>query len=218
MNFFKLNISMNNPQIILKLRIYFEENIILDLGILNLTNNYSKVYGKVFNNKEEWRWISTYHITIQNITMEKNSFKILEESNGIINIHLTIQTENDKKLNNLEFDNSLQFDLFFDHFKLTLRQNDYTFLMSCLDLNILYTDNQNEKYNFEKFNDLNNENILKKNESMISDLNTKELMEKYLSMFCVIFFQEISVNLCLKNEEMFSSLNVKDNLIIFLKN
>ena len=61
--------------------------------------------------------------------------------------------------------------------------------MSCLDLNILYTDNQNEKYNFEKFNDLNNENILKKNESMISDLNTKELMEKYLSMFCVIFIQ-----------------------------
>ena len=87
--------------------------------------------------------------------------------------------------------------------------------MSCLDLNILYTDNQNENYNFEKFNDLNNENILKKNESMISDLNTKELMEKYLSMFCVIFIQEISVNLCLKNEEKFSSLNVKDNLIIF---
>ena len=34
----KLMISMNNPQIILKPRIYFEENIILDLGILNLTN------------------------------------------------------------------------------------------------------------------------------------------------------------------------------------
>ena len=34
--------------------------------------------------------------------------------------------------------------------------------MSCFDLNILYTDNQNEKYNFEKFNDLNDENILKK--------------------------------------------------------
>ena len=164
MNFFKLNISMNNPQIILKPRIYFEENIILDLGILNLTNNYSKVYGKVF--KEEWRWLSTYQIKIQNMIMEKNNFKLLEDSNGIINMHFTLQTENDIN------DYSYQFDLFFDCFELTLRQSDYTFLMSCLDLNILYTDNQNDDYDYEKFY-LNSP--FKKNER--SDLEMKELME-----------------------------------------
>ena len=47
-------------------------------------------------------------------------------------MHFTLQTENDIN----DFDNSYQFDLFFDCFKLTLRQSDYTFLMSCLDLNI----------------------------------------------------------------------------------
>ena len=59
-------------------------------------------------------------------------------------------------------------------FKLTLRQSDYTFLMSCLDLNILYTDNQNDDYDYEKFY-LNSENSLKKNER--SDSEMKELME-----------------------------------------
>lgn len=93
-------------------------------------------------------------------------------------------------------------------FKLTLRQSDYTFLMSCLDLNILYTDNQNDDYDYEKFY-LNSS--FKKNER--SDLEMKELMEKYLSS--VIFIQEISVNLCLKNDEIFSTLNIQDNLIIF---
>ena len=97
--------------------------------------------------------------------------------------------------------------LIYYYFKLTLRQSDYTFLMSCLDLNILYTDNQNDDYDYEKFY-LNSS--FKKNER--SDLEMKELMEKYLSMFCVIFIQEISVNLCLKNDEMFSTLNIQDNL------
>ena len=136
--------------------------------------------------------------------MEKNNFKLLEDSNGIINMHFTLQTENDIN----DFDNSYQFDLFFDCFKLTLRQSDYTFLMSCLDLNILYTDNQNDDYDYEKFY-LNSS--FKKNER--SDLEMKELMEKYLSS--VIFIQEISVNLCLKNDEIFSTLNIQDNLIIF---
>ena len=45
-------------------------------------------------------------------------------------MHFTLQTENDIN------DYSYQFDLFFDCFELTLRQSDYTFLMSCLDLNI----------------------------------------------------------------------------------
>jgi len=98
--------------------------------------------------------------------------------------------------------------LIYYYFKLTLRQSDYTFLMSCLDLNILYTDNQNDDYDYEKFY-LNSS--FKKNER--SDLEMKELMEKYLSS--VIFIQEISVNLCLKNDEIFSTLNIQDNLIIF---
>ena len=36
--------------------------------------------------------------------MEKNNFKLLEDSNGIINMHFTLQTENDKKLNDYQFD------------------------------------------------------------------------------------------------------------------
>ena len=46
--------------------------------------------------------------------------------------------------------------------------------MSCLDLNILYTDNQNDDYDYEKFY-LNSENPFKKNERL--DLEIKELME-----------------------------------------
>jgi hypothetical protein len=36
--------------------------------------------------------------------MEKNNFKILENSNRIINMYFNLQTENDKKLNDYQFD------------------------------------------------------------------------------------------------------------------
>ena len=55
-------------------------------------------------------------------------------------MHFTLKTESDMNLNEYEFGSSFQFDLFFEHFNLTLRQSEYTFLMSCLDLNILYSD------------------------------------------------------------------------------
>ena len=213
MSFFKLNISMNNPQIILKPRIYFKESLILDLGIMNLTNNYSKVNGKLFNKKDEWRWLSSYQVKLQNFSMEKDDkFKIFEKSNGIINMHFTLKTESDMQLNDFEFDSSFQFDLFFDHFNLTLRQSDYTFLMSCLDLNILYTDDKNDDYDYEKLYKVNS---LIKSESIISEDETKKLKEKLLSMFYVIFIQEISVILCFKNHDKFCSLKMEDNLIIF---
>ena len=43
-------------------------------------------------------------IKLKFMIMEKNNFKLLEDLNGIINMHFTLQTENDKKLNDYQFD------------------------------------------------------------------------------------------------------------------
>ena len=43
-------------------------------------------------------------IKLKFMIMEKNNFKLLEDSNGIINMYFTLQTENDKKLNDYQFD------------------------------------------------------------------------------------------------------------------
>ena len=72
---------------------------------MNITNNYSKVNGKLFNKKDDWRWLSTYKVNLQNVSMEKNdNFKILEKSNGIINMNFKIKTESNMILNEYEFD------------------------------------------------------------------------------------------------------------------
>jgi hypothetical protein len=147
--FMELNININNPLLYLKPRIYAEECFFIDLGKIELTCKYEKVYGKVRANPQEWRWMTTYRMKMEEFQIKTiDNFVICKPSNGIVNIHLITYTNSDKLLSAVEFDSSYQFDVMFNEIELNLRQKDYTTLLKCSDLNILYTDNKNELFNY----------------------------------------------------------------------
>ena len=161
-DFMKLNVIINSPQIILKPRYHMSEFFLIDLGDINLSAIYQKVYGKVRNDISDYRWMTSYQIDMKNFAIKTHdNFDILSNSNLIVNMHFVNTTEQDKLLSGLEFDFSYQFDLIIDNLDMNLRQKDLTNLLKCVDLNILYTDNKNEFYDYDNY-DFSSSDILKK--------------------------------------------------------
>ena len=150
--FMKLNVKINSPQIILKPRYHMEKYFLIDLGDINLSVVYQKVYGRVRKDKSDYRWLSTYQIDMQNFAIKTHdNFDILNNSNLIVNMHFVNSTEQDKLLSEIDFDFSYQFDIIIDNLNMNLRQKDLTNLLKCVDLNILYTDNKNEFYDYDNY-------------------------------------------------------------------
>ena len=155
-DFMKLKVVINSPQIILKPRYHMKEYFLIDLGDINLSVYYQKVYGRVRKDINDYRWMSTYQIDMKNFAIKTHdNFDILDNSNIIVNMHFVNATEQDKLMNEIDFDYSYQFDIIIDNLNMNLRQTDLTNLLKCSDLNILYTDNKNEYYDYDK-NDKNN--------------------------------------------------------------
>ena len=151
-DFLKLNVVINSPQIILKPRYHMKEFFLIDLGDINLSVFYQKVTKRVRNNPDDYRWLSTYQINMKNFSIKTyDNFDILNNSNLIINMHFVYATEADKLLSATEFDSSYQFDLVIDNLNMNLRQKDLTNLLRCSDLNILYTDNKSKYYDYENY-------------------------------------------------------------------
>ena len=152
-DFMKLNVVINSPQIILKPRYHMKEYFLIDLGDINLSVFYQKVFGRVKKNSDDYRWLSTYQIDMKNFSIKTHdNFDILNNSNLIINMHFVYQTEEDKFLSAEDFDSSYQFDLVIDNLDMNLRQKDLTNLLRCSDLNILYTDNKSKYYDYDNYN------------------------------------------------------------------
>lgn len=129
-----------------------EKYFLIDLGDINLSVVYQKVYGRVRKDKSDYKWLSTYQIDMQNFAIKTHdNFDILNNSNLIVNMHFVNSTEQDKLLSEIDFDFSYQFDIIIDNLNMNLRQKDLTNLLKCVDLNILYTDNKNEFYDYDNY-------------------------------------------------------------------
>ena len=151
-DFMKLNVVINSPQIILKPRYDMNEFFLIDLGDINLSVNYQKVIGRIRSDINDYRWLSTYQINMKNFTIKTHdNFNILNNSNIIVNMHFVNATEQDKLMSEVDFDFSYQFDLIIDNLDMNMRQKDLTNLLRCVDLNILYTDGKNEFYDYENY-------------------------------------------------------------------
>lgn len=222
--FFKLNLQLNNPLIILKPRIYFEEYFLIDLGNVNLSCFYNKIYGKVRNNPNEWRWMTTYQMKLNNFQIRTHdNFMLLSPTDGIINMHFVYYGESDKVLTPLEFDFSYQFDIMFNDFDMNMRQKDYTLLLKCSDLNILYTDNISDKFNYETLKEKKEKEKLEKKEENKeqSDLDkeTKRLMADYIGMLVSMYIPKMNLTLYLDNDKFqgqFSKLSMNEMVLLFI--
>ena len=199
-DFMKLNVVINSPQIILKPRYHMKEYFLIDLGDINLSVFYQKVLGCVRKNPEDYRWLSTYQINMKNFSIKTHdNFDILNNSNLLINMHFVYATEADKLLSEIEFDSSYQFDLIIDNLDMNLRQKDLTNLLRCSDLNILYTDNKSKYYDYDNYF-----NLKKKN----SDKKTKNIKNQKLEYFINNDYSELDES---DNSENSKNSDLKDD-------
>ena len=229
--FIKLNININSPQLILKPRPSFSDYFVAELGKINIQAFYQKVTGKVYKDPNDWRWLTTYQMRLTNCYILRNDgFEILSKTNGIVNMHFTYNTESDLLLLPNEIDKSFQFDVYFNEFLLNLRQIDYLLLLQCNDLNILYTDDQVNMYDYNKYKmhkDLSKVNTSKSefnvtvNSNEISSINlinnNKEKIDlsKYMNMFITFFVNRVKLNLFFDDKRELSQLLLDEFFLIF---
>ena len=218
-DFMKLNLIISNPQLILKPRYHMKEYFLIDLGTVNLSCFYQKVFGKIRNKPDEYRWNTTYQFDMKNITIvTEDGFNVLSPTNAIVNMHINQYTEKDKMLNEFEYDFSYQFDLFFEDMNMNLRQSDFMNLMRCSDLNILYTDEKEKKFDYTSTvttnPNINNVNIE----------NKEKLMKTYLSLITYVMFSKLSLTLYLSENndteykvKPFMELVLKETQLLFTK-
>ena len=92
-DFLRLNVMINSPQIILKPRYHMKEYFLIDLGDINLSVFYQKVFGRLRKNPDDYRWLNTYQIDMKNFSIKTHdNFDILNNSNLIINMHFIYAT------------------------------------------------------------------------------------------------------------------------------
>ena len=231
MYFIKLNININSPQLILKPRPSFSDYFVAELGLINIQAFYQKVTGKVYKDINDWRWLTTYQMRLTNCYILRNDgFEILSKTNGIVNMHFTYNTETDLLLPPSEIDKSFQFDVYFNEFSLNLRQKDYILLLQCNDLNIMYTDDKINMYDYAKYKtqkDLSKINASKSefnvtiNSNEISSINNinnnKEKIDlsKYMNMFITFFVNRVKLNLFFDDKRELSQLLLDEFFLIF---
>jgi hypothetical protein len=225
-DFMLLKVVLNNPQAILKPRTSFSENFLVDFGKVTITQLYKHLPGKNRTKPEEKRWVATYHFLLENFLIRtQDNFLLCNPTDGFVNMHFPYLTEEDKKMSDLDFDKSFQIDLFFQSLNLNLRQVDYMNLMRCNDLNILYTDEQYDDYDYEKFyNTPNNPGEKDETKNLESSQNrnkqpndsTQKLLDSFYSIFFVLFIPRISIKLFL-DEKPFSELTLHDKQLNFFK-
>jgi hypothetical protein len=246
-DFMRLKVVLNNPTAILKARYHFKEHFLVDFGKVTITCEYNKVTGKLRISPDDWRWISTYHFKIKDFVIKtQDNFYLCDPSNGYVNMHFTYLTEEDKLLSDLELDKSFQIDVMFKSINVNLRQVDFLNIMKLNDLNMVYTDEQYDDYNYEKLqsntvlnkssnnfqqnkgNPFQSENQSQSPVKNIDSLENKEsplnfnksemetLLDTYLSMFVVLFIPKISVKLFL-DDKPFTELILRDKQLNFYK-
>jgi len=150
--FMDLQVTFNNPQLLLKPRYRFEESFLADLGTVTIKNSYKKMKNKskIFPEKE--KWICTYTFDLKNFYILTNdNFKLIENTNATIDMNFINLNNEDKLSNDPDFiDKCFDIDIRLDDIYLNLRQKDFTNLMKCSDLNFVYVDGLGEYYDSEK--------------------------------------------------------------------
>ena len=216
-DFMNLDVLIKSPKMYVKPRYGAEDvKFIINSESIHLSCDYDKVFGKVREKADEYRWLTTYQFELNKIRIKtEDSFDICKEFDGIININLTEYTESDKLwLDQFEFDYSYQFDLYVNEAEINLRQKDFTNFMKCVDLNVTYTDEKDALYDYE-MNKLNLKKMKTNNpqhqkENIRTEKEILKLKELYYDIYAHILVGKIKMNLFLENEKKFSEFVINE--------
>ena len=202
------------PKAILKPRPTFDEFFIIDLESIELKSYYHKVYGKILSDIEKFRWTSTYSLNLNKFQICANDgFVVSKQIDLIFNMHFTYLENQDYYLSDIEFDKSYQFDLIIDELIFNLRQKDFTNILKCSDLNILYSDMLFDDYMYDQIETV----------AYLSKANTKEelyevlkLKNKMHSLLFTLIANKLNLILYVNNTP-FSQIVLIDKELNFFK-
>jgi hypothetical protein len=97
LNFTKMDITVDNPQIILKTRPLDESFFLIDLGNIKVSNRYHIEQGRIRNKKELNSWVSYFDLNVKdfNVTREDN-FQVINPTEMNITFN-TLMLSNEEK-------------------------------------------------------------------------------------------------------------------------
>jgi vacuolar protein sorting-associated protein 13A/C len=202
MEFLDLTCTFNNPQVLLKARNCFEEGFLADLGTVIITNSYTKKSGKIRNNPEIEKFISIYHFDLKELyIITHDKFKIVENTNAKVEMLFTALSEEENNMSDSLVDKSFVMNLWIDKIATNLRQNDFTYIMKCNDLNFLYIDGLDQQYNFTK-----NIEVAPSDEILIKDYN-----------YMRVFLEIPNISLRLYEGTIFTEMILSEKTLTFEK-
>jgi len=171
--FMKLNIIFENPQLLLKPRPNSKEYFIINSGNLEISNSYEKVVGRVKSNLSEVRWLSKYLFKFKKLNIvTQDNFYIYEQNNCFFNLKMLVLTPADYLKNDIEIDKSYDMCLEIEKVNFNLRQIDYTNILKFNDLNFMFTDQLIEYYDYSHlFDGIDKTNIENENNIKNNDIN-----------------------------------------------
>lgn len=233
--FMKLNVVILKPQGYLKARSSFNDYIKIDADKIIISCKYTKNY-EIYREESLiddnlMRYLTTYKFELKNLVLKTQSdFILCEPIDSIINMHFPYLLKIDKDVSDDIIDRSFQFDVYINNIDLNLRQKDFMNLMKIMDLNILYTDGQNDFYNYEVLNEILikdnsgsiNLNLLRGSvQDRMSIKGKKPLDEKILDSLdylkSIIIIPNITLLLYDHNNKPFNSILLIETEINFYK-
>ncbi len=206
--FMVIDVTFKNPQVLLKPRPRFSEFFLADLGIVKITNSYKQCKGKNRKLKDELRWLKLYHIDMSQLyIVRQDGFKICNPTDLRLDLIFHYMTMEEYKLPDIDIDKSLEMQLNFGKIELNIRQIDFTDLMRCNDLNLMYTDNMYKFYQYSQIN-AKDTSILDKTLPIVTDDNL-------LSMLVTVSFPQFQIKLFKNNEKIITELELLEKFLIY---
>ncbi|CAD8141116.1 unnamed protein product [Paramecium pentaurelia] len=141
----KLNVKINNPQVILQPNQNSNSFMIIDLGTIFVSNKRIQVTNRINGQGLESVWVEQFLLNMKDIQIYQQNEQIKREFSlpFDFNIQVEIFTLAEKYSLNypkLKFDEQLKINCFVAPMILQMTHSDYMFLMKCLFHNIAYDD------------------------------------------------------------------------------
>lgn len=219
MDLMTISCVIKNPKGILKARPCFNEFFEIYFGDININAVYQLLPNRILSDKSELRWAVTYKLDMNELSLKSSDgFSIIEPIKIEFNMHFSYFTLEDLKKSDLEVDKSFQIDLIIEELVMNLRQKDFTNLLKCSDLNILYSDMMYEDYYYEPVIEANtNIDYLGLNDKNEERKTLSKLKNEMYSMLFIVLAKKINLNLFLKDKPLAEIVLYEKELNFFKK-
>eukprot|EP01022_Parablepharisma_sp_SALTPOND_P001728 TRINITY_DN1071_c0_g1_i1.p1 TRINITY_DN1071_c0_g1~~TRINITY_DN1071_c0_g1_i1.p1 ORF type:complete len:1296 (+),score=172.27 TRINITY_DN1071_c0_g1_i1:23862-27749(+) len=153
--FSSIDLTIQQPLIYLKPRLHYKDYFMVDLGNVHIWNERQRVPGRWLKHKKEKTLCEIFHMDTTSLTVSYNEkHSILEPCHFFTQFELIcIEAYDYNNHDPSVLDQSHHIKVVIPKIlKLCMKPEHYTYLLKCLDLNVNYTDNNSDFFNFRQVN------------------------------------------------------------------